>query len=112
MNLIMFLIFHISWFKMIFFVPATTSIVVCYCLLLLLLYISWTWGWMEPPLGTISFVLLALQFARAQLENLGYKPYTSFVKTWRGKRLASQFPQYNAKVLINFSKSSALYVQR
>lgn len=22
---------------------------------------SWTWGWMEPPLGEISFVLLALQ---------------------------------------------------
>jgi hypothetical protein len=25
---------------------------------------SWTWNWMEPPLGTFSFVLLCLQFAR------------------------------------------------
>lgn len=25
---------------------------------------AWAWNWMEPPLGTISFVLLALQFAR------------------------------------------------
>jgi hypothetical protein len=65
---------------------------------------------MEPPLGTISFVLLALQFARAQLENMGIKPYTSFVKEWRGKRLATKYPKYNAKVIINFSKSSALYV--
>lgn len=25
---------------------------------------SWTWNWMEPPLGTFSFSLLCLQFAR------------------------------------------------
>lgn len=25
---------------------------------------SWTWNWMEPPLGTMSFALLCLQFAR------------------------------------------------
>ena len=25
---------------------------------------SWTWNWMEPPLGTFSFVLLCLQYAR------------------------------------------------
>ena len=27
---------------------------------------SWTWNWMEPPLGTISFFLLCLQYARDQ----------------------------------------------
>lgn len=25
---------------------------------------SWAWNWMEPPLGTLSFCLLALQFSR------------------------------------------------
>jgi hypothetical protein len=25
---------------------------------------SWTWNWMEPPLGTMSFALLAVQFSR------------------------------------------------
>jgi len=25
---------------------------------------SWAWNWMEPPLGTLSFVLLCLQFSR------------------------------------------------
>ena len=25
---------------------------------------SWSWNWMEPPLGTISFALLCLQFSR------------------------------------------------
>jgi hypothetical protein len=50
--------------------------------------------------------LLALQFARAQIENLGYRPYTQFVKQWRGERIASIFPQYDASILIRFSKTS------
>ena len=25
---------------------------------------TWTWQWMEPPLGTFSFILLCLQFSR------------------------------------------------
>jgi hypothetical protein len=28
---------------------------------------NWTWGWMEPYLGTASFVLLGFQFTRAQV---------------------------------------------
>ena len=46
---------------------------------------SWTWSWNEPVLGTVSFVLLALQFARNQMLNLGAKPYTGAVKNWRAK---------------------------
>jgi hypothetical protein len=30
---------------------------------------SWAWNWMEPPLGTLSFALLCLQFSR-------YVPYS------------------------------------
>ena len=41
---------------------------------------SWTWNWMEPPLGTISFFLLCLQFARDQKVNIGQKPWTSYWK--------------------------------
>ncbi|GAX26406.1 hypothetical protein FisN_37Hu044 [Fistulifera solaris] len=67
---------------------------------------NWTWNWMEPPLGTISFTLLALQFSRAQMQNLGIKPYTEAVKSWRGRRLAQAFPQYDANVLIQYSEST------
>lgn len=67
---------------------------------------NWTWNWMEPPLGTISFTLLALQFSRAQMQNLGIKPYTEAVKNWRGRRLALAFPQYDANVLIQYSEST------
>jgi hypothetical protein len=42
---------------------------------------------MEPPLGQISFFLLCMQYARAQLENLGAKPYTAAYKSRRSIRL-------------------------
>ena len=62
---------------------------------------------MEPALGTISFVLLALQFSRAQIQNLGVKPYTARIKLWRGERLARAFPQYDALILIDYSRSTS-----
>ena len=68
---------------------------------------SWTWNWMEPPLGQISFFLLCLQYSRAQLENLGIKPYTRKIKQMRGERLSSQFPQYESRLLVQFSESAS-----
>jgi hypothetical protein len=70
---------------------------------------SWTWNWMEPPLGTLSFILLCMQYARAQIQNLGIKPYTELVKQWRGERLARAFPQYDSRVLLAYSESAAIY---
>ncbi|KOO27348.1 hypothetical protein Ctob_003574, partial [Chrysochromulina tobinii] len=32
---------------------------------------AWSWSWMEPPLGTISFFLLCIQFARDQRMSIG-----------------------------------------
>ena len=31
---------------------------------------------MEPPLGQLSFFLLCLQFSRAQMANIGARPFT------------------------------------
>jgi len=66
---------------------------------------SWAWNWMEPPLGQLSFFLLAMQFARAQLDNLGVKPYTGYMKQRRADRLCSQFPQYSKGLVEDFSKA-------
>jgi hypothetical protein len=63
---------------------------------------------MEPPLGQISFLLLCLQFSRSQIENLGVKPYTSKVKEWRANRLAEAYPQYDQRVIKNFSVSARI----
>ena len=29
---------------------------------------AWTWNWMEPPLGTITFVLLCMQLSRSHMQ--------------------------------------------
>jgi len=64
---------------------------------------SWTWNWMEPPLGTISFVLLCLQFSRNQLTNLGWQPYTDKVKRYRATRLSNMYPKYDKQIVSRFA---------
>lgn len=70
---------------------------------------SWAWNWMEPPLGQISFVLLCLQYTRAQIANIGIRPYTEKMMTVRAKKLAAAFPQYDAKIVADFSEAISLY---
>lgn len=70
---------------------------------------SWTWNWMEPPLGQISFALLCLQFARAQMQNMGIRPYTDKVLQRRAESLSSKYPQYDRKIVEAFSKCDLLY---
>ena len=67
---------------------------------------SWTWGWMEPPLGQLSFFLLTLQFARAQMENMGAKPFTHWRLGQRSGSVVSSFPQYNKRVVYDFAFSA------
>merc|ERR1719401_435001 len=31
---------------------------------------SWAWNWMEPPIGVASFVILAMQLVRSQMQNM------------------------------------------
>lgn len=69
---------------------------------------AWTWNWMEPVLGTFSFSLLCLQFSRAQMENLGIRPYTRKLKSMRAKKLAAAFPQYDPIVIHAFSETDPL----
>ncbi|KAI2498985.1 hypothetical protein MHU86_15489 [Fragilaria crotonensis] len=70
---------------------------------------SWAWNWMEPPLGQISFFLLCLQFSRAQLSNLGIRPYTRYVKQVRINRLVKQFPHYDERIMASYSKTAKLW---
>jgi hypothetical protein len=66
---------------------------------------SWTWGWMEPPLGTISFFLLCMQFVREQRVNLGHKPWTDYYKSKQATILEQAYPQYNRYLLRDYSKA-------
>jgi hypothetical protein len=65
---------------------------------------SWAWNWMEPPLGQISFFLLCLQFARAQMQNLQVHPYTEWLQNKRAARLTALYPQYNKIIVEDFAK--------
>eukprot|EP01126_Amoeba_proteus_P064061 TRINITY_DN8915_c0_g2_i6.p1 TRINITY_DN8915_c0_g2~~TRINITY_DN8915_c0_g2_i6.p1 ORF type:complete len:227 (-),score=25.85 TRINITY_DN8915_c0_g2_i6:80-760(-) len=65
---------------------------------------SWAWNWMEPPLGTISFFLLCMQFARSQLHNHGLKPWTAFCKGRRADRLVAEFPKYHPMIVRSWSE--------
>lgn len=77
-------------------------------ILVRLLVLFYPGNWMEPPLGTFSFVLLCLQFSRAQMVNLGLKPFTTYVKERRADRLCREYPGYDKRILSDFSKSDHL----
>jgi hypothetical protein len=66
----------------------------------------WTWGWMEPPLGTISFFLLCLQYARDQKINIGQKPWTTYWKEKQGDRLAAAYPQYHKQIVLDYGRET------
>lgn len=67
-----------------------------------------SWSWMEPVIGEASFFLLCMQFARAQMQNLGYRPYYYAQKKGRVERLIETYPQYDPEFLSNYSKCDRL----
>mmetsp|Transcript_3789 Transcript_3789/g.8346 ORF Transcript_3789/g.8346 Transcript_3789/m.8346 type:complete len:314 (+) Transcript_3789:138-1079(+) len=69
---------------------------------------SASWGWMEPVLGQVSFFLLCMQFARAQLHNLGIRPYFNWQRERRADRLAAMYPRYDPEFLRMYSKCDHL----
>jgi len=64
---------------------------------------SFSWGYMEPLLGTLSFVLLAAQFMRANMQHMGLHPYTDKVNLLRASRLVKAYPQYDKNTVMEFS---------
>lgn len=65
---------------------------------------TFTWSWMEPMIGTASFVLLCCQFTRAQVMKMNMKTYAEHLLTWRANRLAKQFPEYDGSMVRAWAK--------
>lgn len=65
---------------------------------------TWTWSWMEPMIGTASFVLLCAQFIRAQATKMNMKTYGDRILQWRGNRLAKVFPEYDSSMVRAWAK--------
>eukprot|EP00586_Coscinodiscus_wailesii_P004261 CAMPEP_0172479004 /NCGR_PEP_ID=MMETSP1066-20121228/3268_1 /TAXON_ID=671091 /ORGANISM="Coscinodiscus wailesii, Strain CCMP2513" /LENGTH=248 /DNA_ID=CAMNT_0013239037 /DNA_START=59 /DNA_END=805 /DNA_ORIENTATION=+ len=70
---------------------------------------SWAWCWMEPVMGQVSFVLLCLQFARAQIQNIGIRPFTDALATKRASSLATKFSKYDSGLIQKYSKVNSRY---
>lgn len=65
---------------------------------------TWTWSWMEPMIGTASFVLLCAQFTRAQASKMNMKTYSDRILGWRADRLSQAFPQYDSSMVRAWAK--------
>jgi len=68
---------------------------------------SWTWNWMEPPLGTLSFVLLCFQFGREARNNLGAMTPAMRHKKSLADKLAVNFPMYTADIVKDYAEATA-----
>jgi|EP00927_Polykrikos_kofoidii_P012887 hypothetical protein len=55
---------------------------------------AWTWTWMEPMIGTASFVLLCCQFARSSAVRMNMQTYTDIMMQRRSERLVRLYPEY------------------
>eukprot|EP01062_Namystynia_karyoxenos_P062402 TRINITY_DN55299_c0_g1_i1.p1 TRINITY_DN55299_c0_g1~~TRINITY_DN55299_c0_g1_i1.p1 ORF type:complete len:368 (+),score=63.02 TRINITY_DN55299_c0_g1_i1:84-1187(+) len=66
---------------------------------------TWSWDWMEPLLGTASFVLLAAQFVRSNVKKMNTKPYTELVLSWRADRLTRLYPRYDRTIVRDWAKN-------
>jgi hypothetical protein len=60
---------------------------------------------MEPPLGTISFFLLCMQFATQQRVNLGLQPFTQWLKSRKANQLNQAFPRYDRYIVRDYAKA-------
>ena len=60
------------------------------------------------PLGELSFFLLTMQYSRAQMMNLGWKPYGHFIQQSRSRRLVAEYPNYNERLVKEWAANDAL----
>jgi len=65
---------------------------------------TWTWSWMEPMIGTASFVLLCAQFVRAQLIRINMKTFLAIMESRKADRVAQQFHQYDKSMIRTWAK--------
>ena len=71
---------------------------------------AWSWNWMEPPLGTISFFLLCMQYVREKrIESGRQGALVDYLKVKQGSLLVNSFKgHYDEEVLYQYGASIAL----
>ena len=66
---------------------------------------TWTWSWMEPMIGTASFVLLAFQLVRSHMQKIDQKPFGRYMESRRADHLTKHFPAYEREIVRDYAKS-------
>lgn len=69
---------------------------------------AWTWNWMEPCLGTASFMLLCVQFCRAQMVNMNFEPWTNWIRNKRAENLIRMHSKYTEDIVYDFAVTASL----
>ena len=62
----------------------------------------WTWGWMEPPIGTLSFVFVCLQFARGRGVT---NPMEYWARSRKERLLLERYQQYSPMIVLQWAES-------
>mmetsp|Transcript_42684 Transcript_42684/g.92098 ORF Transcript_42684/g.92098 Transcript_42684/m.92098 type:complete len:365 (-) Transcript_42684:74-1168(-) len=65
---------------------------------------TWTWSWMEPMIGTATFIILCCQSSRAQMAQMNMRTYGDRVLGWRADRVANKFPIYDRSMVRAWSR--------
>ena len=74
---------------------------------------NWTnSAWLGPLTATLSFSMLALQYVRHQMLNIGIKPVTARMHRLRTASLREQYPNYNERLLKNYVEAFPLSEDR
>lgn len=67
---------------------------------------GWTWNWMEPLLGTLSFLILAAQLTRGLMINVRiYSPWAARITRWQVAQVQARYPRYHADLVDDFVSS-------
>mmetsp|Transcript_12548 Transcript_12548/g.28327 ORF Transcript_12548/g.28327 Transcript_12548/m.28327 type:complete len:370 (+) Transcript_12548:57-1166(+) len=70
---------------------------------------GWSWGWMEPLLGTASFVILCAQLVQQMMKDIDMLAYHERVKVRVANVIAKQYPQYHRDFVRSFVLTSSMH---
>jgi len=73
---------------------------------------AWSWNWMEPLMGTGSFVILCVQLTRGMMEDVGMLAWHERNKVAVADALTLAYPNYNMDIMRAFSKTADMHRER
>ena len=73
---------------------------------------AWAWNWMEPPLGTISFLILCFQLATESTRSRLGDPLGQWLGARREQQILDLFPKYSPLVVLSWANTVMAFDQK